>query len=347
MSTALTLVVLIATNDASDQVSSAMTRAARQGLGPETRLIVRELPQGFDDARATALGRTLHADAVVKVTWRDAEHRRATLHVRSEAEGRWVDREIGFDATDADAERGRTLGFALVSMLPDHGDDAPTTPNAAPTLSSDAAGPLATSAPKASAAVVTKIAPRDDAANAENATTAVNATDAEAPARFVTLDTAITGSLGIGGFAGGFGGSLHGGYAIVPRVVLRAGVAARSGDFPPAQATSLFMSASVGARFVGILPTRVQPLGVGFRVDALALRTSLSRPGEAHSVERFTPAVDASVEGSVRLAGPFTLFLALGTEISLGSTDVFVKGENVAAIPLVHAFGELGLRTEL
>lgn len=360
MTAALTLVVLIATGDASDPVSSAMTRAARQALGPETRVIVRELAPGVDDARAVALGRTLRADAIIEVTWRDTDHRHAHLHVRSEADGRWVDREIGFDARDADGERGRTLGFALVSMMPDHGDDlvpqvvsplaeSPTAPAQSPrapavVTSTPGTTPKATTTTTeaASRPFPPPMAAVDGAADAD-------ADDDRNPRRF-TVDAAVSGGLGIGGVAGGFGGALYGGFAVLPRLVLRAGVGARAGDFAPAQATSLFVSASAGARFVALLPSRVQPLGVSLRVDGMVLRTSLSR-GTATAIAsnqaRVTPGVGTAIEGSVRLGGRFTLFIDVGSELALGATEVFVKGESVATIPVVHAFGELGLRTEL
>ena len=46
-------------------------------------------------------------------------------------------------------------------------------------------------------------------------------------------------------------------------------------------------------------------------------------------------------------ASPLLVYLNALLFLSVGATDVFVKGEKVATIPVVHAFGELGLRTAL
>src|SRR5438105_1789744 len=121
---ALTLLVLVASGDggrdAGGLVATSMARAVREALGEGAQVIVREAPRLPSDDDAIALARELQAGAVIELVWRDPEHRRATLHFHADGgASRWTDREVGFDATDADAERGRMIGFALASMLPE------------------------------------------------------------------------------------------------------------------------------------------------------------------------------------------------------------------------------------
>src|ERR1700736_5156165 len=107
MSTAaLTLLVLIASGDggrdASGPVATSMARAVREALGADAQVIIREAARVPSDDDAIALGRELHANAVIELLWKDPEHRRATLHFHADpGAARWTDREVGSDATDA------------------------------------------------------------------------------------------------------------------------------------------------------------------------------------------------------------------------------------------------------
>ncbi len=121
MADAATLIVLVAAAEATDPTTHAMARATRDALGPTARVIVRETPGDPGDADAIAAERAENADAVVELSWvasREGRHRQASVRVHLRG-GRWIDRWITFRPTDADAERGRTLGFAIASILPD------------------------------------------------------------------------------------------------------------------------------------------------------------------------------------------------------------------------------------
>src|SRR5439155_20803878 len=50
--------------------------------------------------------------------WDSAEHRQAYVRFHVEPRHGWNDRVIGFATGDDLAERGRTIGFAVASMLP-------------------------------------------------------------------------------------------------------------------------------------------------------------------------------------------------------------------------------------
>ena len=126
MSTALTiLLVMIASgpvDDGStvdDPFTPAIARATREALGSETRVVMRMVATLPSDAEVVALGRGVHADAVVEVTWSLPDHLRTTIRVERSGSGRWVDRAIAFREIDAPSERSRTVGFAIASMLPE------------------------------------------------------------------------------------------------------------------------------------------------------------------------------------------------------------------------------------
>jgi hypothetical protein len=308
MSTALTLLVLIASGEPSDPSAVAMARAARQALGADTEVIVRPFAPGAGDDEALAIARTVHADAVVALTWREADRRRVTLHVHADPGDRWIDRDIGFDASDADSERGRTIGFTVASMIPER-EGAPPRPSPA----------LADAAPEAPPA-------------------------AAARKRFM-VDAAFVGSAGIAGYAGGVGGSLHARWAFAPRFALRVGGSARAGEVHPAEATSIVMSGAIGAAWLALPPTGSRPLGLGLRADFLLLRHAIDRADEGAQA-RWMPGADLALEGSLRLADSFFLIAAGGGELAFGATDIFVLGRNVAAIPPARVIFEAGFRAE-
>lgn len=126
MADAATLIVLVAAGDAADATTHAMARATREALGPTAHVIVRETPGEPADADVAATERSDNPDAVVELSWigpRESRHRQATVRVHLRT-GKWVDRWITFRPTDADAERGRTVGFAIASILPE--DSSPS-----------------------------------------------------------------------------------------------------------------------------------------------------------------------------------------------------------------------------
>jgi len=119
MSAAVMLIVFVAGGEGDDATSHALVRATRAALGADSQVEVREARELPADATAVVAQDQAHADAVAELTWADATHRRARLHVHVARTGRWIDRSIGFQASDQPAERGRTLGFAIASMLPE------------------------------------------------------------------------------------------------------------------------------------------------------------------------------------------------------------------------------------
>jgi len=123
------VVILVAASDAQDPSTAALTRAAREALGPGAVVVVQEVESIPKPADAAAMGAKLHADAVASVTWTLAERRRAHVRVVVTSDGHALDRDLDFAPGDEDAERGRAIGLAIVAMVP---DAPPTEPSVAP-----------------------------------------------------------------------------------------------------------------------------------------------------------------------------------------------------------------------
>jgi hypothetical protein len=122
------VVILVAAADAHDPSTVALTRAAREALGPDAVVAVHEVETVPGPADAAAIGAKLHADAVASVTWTLADRRRAHIRVVITTDGHALDRDLDFSPGDADAERGRTIGLTIVALIPESQPPAPVPP---------------------------------------------------------------------------------------------------------------------------------------------------------------------------------------------------------------------------
>jgi hypothetical protein len=146
MSPAAVLAILITVGQSQSPVVKAMFGAASDVVGAgAVRLVeVRQL----SDAEALQLETSLAARATVQLDWLDAGRQHARLRLHAARTDRWIDRDLAFAAEDTPTERGRTLGFAIASMLPE-GDpslqfERPAEPPAPPSMRRYAAGLAAT-----------------------------------------------------------------------------------------------------------------------------------------------------------------------------------------------------------
>jgi hypothetical protein len=329
---ALSLVILVASGSSNEPATTAMLGAVREALGGNAAVLVREVPPERDgasvaepqgslmtDDEAVALGASLHADAIVELQWRDADHRRALLHVRVRSEPRWADREVGFDALDAQPERGRMIGFAVASMMPDdlRVPPIPPAPPVQPVLPPEGDTPPA---------------PRPVPTPAK-------------PVRWRgAVDAAVTGSLG--GNATGIGGELSGRWDFAPRFSLRLGAGARGGQVASAGASSFVLSGAVGLVWRLVAATDRSGFGLSARVDFLGIRDQVNRPstdGGATQASLVLPGADAALEASW-LFRSFSVFAAVGAEGAFGATPIYVHSQEVATIPPVRGVAELGGR---
>lgn len=318
---AVTVIVVISSADPRDGSTEAMERALRSAVGDRAIVVVRAARD--EDAEEPQAG----AGAVVGVvTWSD-HHRRATLHFQSN--GRATDRELRFDASDAPAERGRTIGFAVASMVPEDETPREIPPKpSAPTPPLALAIPTAAPASSASAAESPRTPPRD-------------------PTTTFAIDLSAVGAVGVGGYGGGMGGTLAARIPIGRGFAARVGLSARLGEVSPAQATSRAYSAAAGIAWQ-LWPTSSRSFGVGVRADVLLLRHemvhfSADDPDDV-SRSRFLPGLDLLLEGGLRLADHAALVVALGPEIALGRTTIVVRGTEVGVVPPLRLCAEGGVR---
>lgn len=293
-------------------ITDAMIAATAEGLPDGSTVRVVERP-------------TAKADVVVRVRWSDDAHRRAVLTVRT-TDGRESERTFSFDAADPEAERGRTLGFALVAMVPEEMRSAPPEPPPAPPP------PLATPQPSAAVESAAPPSARDESA-------------ARSVARSrVWLDALGHASAGIAGSAGGIGGAL----AVRVRlgsIALRVGGAARAGDVDEANASSATLRGDAGLAYSTVL---VDPhLLVGARSSLVVLRHTLRRAeadGATSSGSHTLGGVELVAEVSYAFSPWFALTAGAGTEVAFGVTRVRVGTARVAEIPPVRLIGEAGAR---
>jgi hypothetical protein len=326
---AVTVLVVVATGAAGaaseppaagpkDPTTRAMEKALRTALGADAVVTVRRAAGSSEDELLTwAVGE--RANLLGIVTWSD-EQRRATLRFVHPSEGRWADREIKFDASDVPTERGRTVGFAFASMVPD--DAIP--PRAAAPPAPAAPAPPAPERP----IVPPPTSPR------------------RAPDRW-SLEAGATAASGINGFGGGFGGLAALRYRIAPSLAIRVAFTAREGDVSPASATARTYLGGAGIAWQTWVGAP-QRFGVGARADALLLAhemVHLSADDTAPThLTRVLPAGDLALEGSWRFVEQAGLFVSFGTEVAFGRTDVYVRDRLVAELAALRIFGEAGVR---
>ena len=332
----VSVIVILASGDPGDGSTRAIEQSLHSALGKDALVTVRTSPPAdVSDAALAASATSEHATLVGVVSWADRQ-RRVTIHFLAPPADRWTDREIRFDAADAPTERGRTVGFALASMVSDDARIANdrVQPEAEPpsTASASAPAPATTVAPSSSSAAGAR--EPDAAPQGPRATR-------------MAFDASAVGMSGIGGYAGGFGGVLGFRVVLAGPVSARVALGARVGEVEPAQATSRVFTGALGLAWQPWLDAEHR-WSAGARIDALILRHELVHfsdddPQPAH-LARFMPGADAALEISYRLADYASLIAAGGVEVAFGETDVYLHGSQVASVAPVRLFLETGLR---
>jgi hypothetical protein len=316
-----TVVILVAAGGASDPTTYAIERAANAALGRGTRVVVHESAGTPTDGEALAASPETGQSAIVEMTWGDGGHRVAVLRVHLAGGERWLDRTIGFGATDADSERARTIGFALASMIPESNPSPPAVP-----------------APAAETVSVAAVAREPDRGSSENAS----------EARHFALDLFATGAAGLGASvdtAGG-GGALEA--FVAPLFALRFGGAVRAGSVPAVQGSALTLVGTAGLALHPWRPSAAHPVGGSLRLDYVVVGQSLSHVSPAGSTTstraRALSGADAVAELEWRWAPGVELLLGAGLEEMFATTYVDLNGARVATLPPLGALAEAGLR---
>jgi len=308
----IVILLLVAQGEANDASTQGAVRASYEIFGSNVEVRVREIEHVPDDDLALRLESATHASATIELSW-DHEHRMATLRYHLASEDGYKVRSIGFSASDAPAERGRTIGFAVASMIPPVAEDT-----------GSVRAPLGPDSPNTAALP----APRTGFSGAIDVTAAV--------------------STGIGGSAGAEGGSVGVRWLPTKSVGVRVSGSIRAGEIRLAQASSRFFYGGLGFVLVPwpSMPTR--PWEVGARLDALVMREELSHFSSDDVVpdrqSRWLPGADAAIEGTWFFAPAAGLTGAMALETAFGETTVSMLHVQVATIPPVRLVWQLGVR---
>jgi hypothetical protein len=312
MTSAVVLVILVAAGEAEAPSTTAMVASATEviGAGGAVRLVARG---AIADDAAVRVESELAARAVVQVTWLEGERLRARLRLHATRTDRWIDRELVFSKLDTPAERGRTLGFAVASMLPE-GD---------PTL---------------------RFAPGE---------TVAPPPAPEPPAARHAVGLAALHGEGLGGPADGFGGTLTLETFVSDAVSVGGSFVGRKGRIDALSAPMWTTSAGLGAAWWPVSPLGSGPFGLALRAEALALYHLVShtnpRGGAAEWKGHLVPGAALRVEGTWRVARRLELLLGGGGEVAFGTIDVDIvpppaTGAASARIPALRATAEAGIR---
>ena len=320
----LSVVILVAAGKATDPATIAIERAAGEALGRGARVYVREAVAAPTDGEAIAIEEESPQTAVAEVTWGDAGHRAALLRVHVRGEPRWLDRTIGFGPADVDPERGRTIGFALASMLPDTRAAGEPSPEPAANTPPPVVVPIAPS-------------PAPDLAEEPQRTTSRYA-----------LDVLGVGAASFGADMATAGGGAAFDARLVPWVSVRVGGAVRAGKVVSAQARALELLAWAG---VALHPWPSSPsrfFTASLRADYVLMNqmlTHYSATGADLSTRaRALSGVDVLVEGEWRLGEAADILTGAGVEDRLATTHVDLDGTRVATVPPLSGVAEAGVR---
>jgi hypothetical protein len=326
---AVSVLVVVASSDPADGSTPAIEQALHSALMRDATIVVRPASRETDDDALAAMAATEHATLLGVVVWSD-RHRRASIRFVRVPGSRWTDREVRFDSADAPPERGRTVGFALASMMPDEAfEDHP--PPAAPPRAEEAAPP---------ATVPATPSPLPAPADSRAPTAPLRANP-------LAIDASALAVSAPAGYGGGIGGAFALRVPIVGALGARAALSARGEAIGPAQATSRVIVGGAGLAWQPWLDRRHR-WAAGARVDTLVLQIDVAHLSEddaqAAHLSRFMMGIDAAAEATFRFAEHASLIGAVGTEVVFGRTDLFVHERHVASLTPARLLVELGLR---
>jgi hypothetical protein len=318
MADALVILLLVAAHEGSDPATLSVTEATRHALGSDSVILVNEVDQPPTDEEVVALERRVQAGAVVALQWEDAAHTHARL--RMHAAERWTERGIEFGEGDPLSERGRTIGFAVASMLPPR--DAPPPPNVSTPPVSERP-PAREAPPPAPLRIPQALEPSIDE-------------------RAWTL--AIEADAALGPHTWLLGPRFDVSRRIYGRLGLRANMAARLGSLPAADASIRWFAFGAGG-FMVVFHAARTGVDLQLAADLAATRLDLFRAKASEEIERqgrWFPTARLLLEAGVPIGRAFVLNAAIGSEAALGTTEVVIAGTNVVTVTpwsLLATFG--------
>lgn len=293
--------------------TNAMTSAASEALGSDTELRVEVAP----DPEGMRLSDVGEANAVVRLSWDEGEHRRARILCFFRRSQRWIDREVVFDASDPERERGRTLGFLLASMV----INASNEPSIAPAADRAMAPP----------------SPLDTERGPERAFAG----------GYPATALAASAEVASAGAASGYGFWLGIERAVAARELWIGGAAhARFGWIGEAQASSRLLGLGIHLTW---LPVQTRRLALGSRLGSSLAQLSATHvaPGgtQSETQNRVLPSAEVLAVSAYRLGPSSALSLQLGGEFLSGVTSISVSGKEVASWPWAALLLRLGIET--
>lgn len=328
----VSVLVVIAAGDPGDGSTQAIAQSLRTALVRDATVVVRPSDAGASDGELAAMGAAAHATLLGVVSWSEKQ-RRVVIRFVSLPAGRWTDREVRFDSADAPTERGRTVGFALASMMPEEAFADPAAPPLAPPPPPSPSPPLAPSPSRA---------PPPPPSLAEERPPA-------APPRPnpLALDASGLAVAAPSGYGGGAGGVLALRVPIRGALGFRVAANARAESIGPAQASLRMVGGAVGLAWQPWLDPQHR-WGVGVRADALLVHLDVAHLSEddaqAARLSRVMGGIDGALEGTFRFAEHAAVVSAVGSEVLFGRTDIYVHERPVTSLPPVKLMAELGLR---
>jgi hypothetical protein len=350
MADPVTLFILVAAGERPD-LTRAMAGATRDALGANAVVVVREIAGEPNDPEALAIEHSESASAVAELSWTDARHQQASVKMHIAQDQRWVERSVGFLRLDADAERGRTLGFTIASILP----QVPAAPSPSPAIPAPAGTSGAPSTGSPSALPV----PIEHTPTSPNELTpAPSPPQPPAPARRLNLavDALAIGSMATAENANvGTGGGIAVQWFPYRHLSLRIGGGLRAGTIDAAEAiTSLTTFVSAGAAFHPWRTSVARPFGASLRAGFLFLDESVTHFGQSlgQSVQgtevqhRRFPGLDVAADVSWRFAPDVELVAGGGIEDLFGTAYVDIRGGRVATLTPLGVTAEAGLRLD-
>ena len=324
----LTVVVMVAAGGAAEPTTMAIERAANEALGRTARVVVREAMGTPTDGEALAAASEANEGAVAEVTWSDRGHRVATVRVHLPGRRRWMGRTLGFGAADADSERGRTIGLALVSMLPDPDPAAP---------------------PQEAPAPVVTIAPPPARARPEPEIEEKPAPDTNPPGGLhYAMGFFGLGAAGLGSNVLAAGGGAAFETFLTSRFGVRIGGAVRGGDVDGAPARTLTLMATAGLELRPWPTSSARALGASLRADYVLMNQTVTHSStsgtDLSTMARPLSGLDVVAGAEWRLGESADLVTGVGLEEMFATTYVDLNGRHMATLPPLTAFAEAGVR---
>lgn len=319
---ALLVVLAVAAADRESQITLAIRNEIEVALDAPGSVVV----VGDDDV-TTRDDEVLFADivgarAVADVRFADPAHTQATIAIHGVGRS-WVRRDLTFPPVEPLIDRGRTIGLLIASTF----------------ATERQLLELPANAPTEVAAAPAPTPPPSDRPTRHRASTS------SAGATWF-IDLGGRASSGLGGAAGGLGGTLALHRLLSGGLWLRAGIGARAGSVAAAGASSSMQHAEVG------VSTWMTSFGLdlGVRADVMLMRHAVTRwtpRTGTHTESRLLPGFALTLEASLPIASAAAVVASAGLESGLGRTEIAVGESTVTDIPLLRLAVGLSFRIRL